>query len=213
MAISIGASVPRRGNAFSRWLGRLVLRMLGWRIEGSMPDAPKRVMIGMPHTSNMDGVIAIATLSAVGLRASTMIKDTAFKGLMGVMLRWFGAIPINRRSPKGVVEQSVDAFNRNERMILLIAAEGTRSAAKEFKRGFHHIARGAGVPIQIASVHYGKRIVTFGPLIAAHGSYEDDFRQMMKFYAETASPRHPERMSKPMCEALGVAWTPQEEKK
>lgn len=208
MRIAIGATVPRRGNAFSRWLGGVVLRLLGWRIEGSMPDAPKRVMIGMPHTSNMDGVIAIATLSAVGLRASTMIKDTAFKGLMGVMLRWFGAIPINRRSPKGVVEQSVDAFNRSEKMILLIAVEGTRRAAKELKRGFYHIALGAKVPIQIASVHYGKRIVTFGPMFTPSGDYEADLREMMTFYVATASPRHAERMSKPMCDALGVAFKP-----
>lgn len=210
MGIAIGAQVPRRGNAFSRWLGHVVLRLLGWRIEGSMPDAPKRVMIGMPHTSNMDGVIAIATLSAVGLRASTMIKDTAFKGLMGAMLGWFGAIPINRRSPKGVVEQSVEAFNRSEQMILLIAVEGTRHTAKELKRGFYHIAMGAKVPIQINAVHYGRRIVTLGPLIMPSGDYEADLREMMKFYAATASPRHPERLSKPMCEALGVEWKPGE---
>lgn len=211
MGISIGTQVPRRGNAFSRWLGRLVIRLLGWRIEGSIPDAPKRVMIGMPHTSNMDGVLAIATLSAVGLRASTMIKDTAFKGLMGVMLRWFGAIPVNRRSPKGIVEQSVEAFDRAEQMILLIAVEGTRHTAKELKRGFYHIALGAKVPIQIASVHYGRRIVTFGPMFMPSGDYETDVREMMKFYAATASPRHPERMSKPMCDALGVAFKPFEE--
>src|ERR1041385_3488167 len=155
--IEIGARVPRRGNAFSRWLGRAVLRLTGWRIEGAIVDVPKMVLIGAPHTSNMEGVMAMIMLTALGLRAGTMIKDTAFHGVLGPVLRWFGAIPINRRSPKGVVEQSVEAFDRSEQLILLIAVEGTRHAAKEFKRGFYHIAIGAKVPIQIAAVHYEKK--------------------------------------------------------
>jgi 1-acyl-sn-glycerol-3-phosphate acyltransferase len=210
MAVTIGAAVPRRGNAFSRWLGGFVLRVMGWRLEGAIPDEPKMVMIGAPHTSNMDGVMAIVTLTALGLRASTMIKDTAFKGVMGPLLRWFGAIPINRRSPKGVVEQSVDTFARSQQLILLIAAEGTRSAAKEWKRGFYHIAAGAKVPIVIAAVNYQRRLVTFGPAITPSGVYASDFARMMAFYGEHASPRHAERMSKPMCDALGVEWKPRD---
>jgi hypothetical protein len=31
----LGASVPRRGNQFSRWLGRNLLRALGWRVVGN----------------------------------------------------------------------------------------------------------------------------------------------------------------------------------
>src|SRR5262249_46288737 len=106
-----GPNVPRRGNTVSRWPGRAVVGLMGWRFEGAIPDLPKMVLIGAPHTSNMDGVIALTALTALGLRASTMIKDSAFHGLLGVLLRWFGAIPINRRSPKGVVGQTVDAFN------------------------------------------------------------------------------------------------------
>ncbi len=208
MSVSIGASVARRGTAFSRGLGALVLRLMGWRIEGAVADVPKMVLIGAPHTSNMDGVMAMIVLTTLGLRASTMIKDTAFKGVMGIVLRWFGAIPINRRSPKGVVEQSVDAFRDNEKLILLIAAEGTRSRAKEFKRGFYHIAAAAQVPIVLAAVHYQKKIVTFGPGIVPTGNYAADFARMMEFYRAHASPRHPERLSKPMCEVLGYEWRP-----
>jgi 1-acyl-sn-glycerol-3-phosphate acyltransferase len=167
---------------------------------------PKMVLIGAPHTSNMDGVMAMAVLTALGLRASTMIKDTAFKGAMGVLLRWFGAIPINRRSPKGVVEQSIDAFRDNEKLILLIAAEGTRSRAKEFKRGFYHIAAGANVPIVLAAVNYQKKLVTFGSPITPTGDYAADFARLMEFYRQYGGPRHPARLSKPMCEALGYDW-------
>ncbi len=211
MTLPIGASVPRRGNAFSRWLGRTVLRVLGWQLAGAVPDLPKMVLIGGPHTSNMDGVIALATLTALGLRSGTMIKDSAFKGALGALLRWFGAIPINRRSPKGVVEQSVDAFNNNAQLLLLIAPEGTRKSAPEWKRGFHRIAADAKVPILPAACNYERRVITFGPPLTPGENYAADLAELVEFYGEHGAPRHPKRLSKPLCEAMGREWYPRED--
>jgi len=202
MSVTIGDKLPRRGNPISRWIGRSFLWLIGWRIEGSLPNLPKMVMIGAPHTSNMDGVVSIATLVALGIRASTMIKDSAFKGVMGPILRGFGAIPINRKSPKGVVEQTVDAFANNAQMVMLIAPEGTRHSAQEWKRGYWHIALGAGVPVLPACVHYGKKIVTFGPPLMPSGNYAADLAQLLEFYVEHAGPRHPDRLSLPLKNAL-----------
>lgn len=205
--ISVGPQVPRRGNAVSRFMGRAVLWLLGWRLAGSIPDEPKMVMIGAPHTTNMDGVIALATLTALNIQASTMIKDTAFHGLLGVLLRWLGAIPINRRSPKGVVEQSIDAFNQ-DKFILLIAPEGTRHATEHWKRGYYHVAAGASVPIIPAACDYKGKVITFGPPLRPSGTYETDFRQLLDFYTEFGVPGHPERLSKSLCEHRGQAWRP-----
>lgn len=211
MSVDVGDQVPRRGNFLSRWLARLMLRLMGWRLEGAIPDLPKMVLIGAPHTSNMDGFIGLAALTALGIRASTMIKDSAFKGAMGPLLRWFGAIPINRRSPKGVVEQSVDAFAGNRQLVLLIAPEGTRSSAREWKRGFWHIAKGAGVPILAAAPDYKHKIIRFGTVVTPSGDYNADLRKLLVFYGEHGVPRHPERMSRPVCEAQGLEWQPRKD--
>jgi 1-acyl-sn-glycerol-3-phosphate acyltransferase len=199
----VGARVPRRGNAFSRGLARLVLWLTGWKIRGEIPDLPKMVLIGAPHTSNMDGVIALATLMALGLKAGTMIKESAFKGIMGPLLRWFGAIPINRHSPKGVVEQSVDAFNAQAELLLLIAPEGTRSHAPEWKSGFYRIASQAGVPILPAACDYRRKIITFGPSLVPGGDYGADLHRILDFIREQGVPRHPERLSKPLRKLKG----------
>lgn len=206
MGLSIGDKVPRRGNAVSRAVGRLLLWLLGWRLAGEIPNLPKMVLIGAPHTSNMDGVIGLGTLFALGIKAGTMIKDSAFKGVMGPILRWAGALPINRRSPKGVVEQSVDAITHNPQMLLLIAPEGTRSNALEWKRGFYHIALGAKVPVLPAACDYQKKIITFGPPMMPSGDYAADLQTLITFYRDFGVPRHPARMSKPLCDAKGVPW-------
>ena len=45
----VGAAIPRRGSALLRALGRMMLRLMRWRIEGEIPDvlreygAPERV--------------------------------------------------------------------------------------------------------------------------------------------------------------------------
>ncbi|AXQ28651.1 acyl-phosphate glycerol 3-phosphate acyltransferase [Solimonas sp. K1W22B-7] len=207
MMAPLGPRVPQRGNAFSRGLGRLVLRLMGWRVDGGVPDAPKMVLIGAPHTTNMDGVIAFAILISLGIRASTMIKDSAFRGFGGVVLRWLGAVPVNRKSPKGVVEQSVDAFNDNPQFVLLLAPEGTRSAPKAWKRGFHHVAYGAGVPIVAAAIDYQRKLVTFGPPLQPTSDYEADVGKLQDYVAAHSSPRHAERLSKPIADRQGRPWS------
>jgi len=206
MKTTVGDRVARRGNAFSQWLGRTMLRLMGWTVQGPIADLPKMVMIGAPHTSNMDGVLAMATLTAYRLRAGTMIKDTAFKGAMGPVLRWFGAIPINRRAAGGVVGASVSAFRDNEKLILLIAPEGTRSCAEEWKRGFHLIASAAKVPILPASIDYVRKRITFGAPVFTTDDYESDLSRILDFYRLYGSPRRPERASAPICRALGLPW-------
>lgn len=206
MTVSLGSNVPRRGNAFSRALARLLLRLMGWRLEGVFPDLPKLVLIGAPHTSNMDGVVSFITLFALGLRAHTMIKDSAFKGPLGWLLRWLGALPIDRKSPKGVVEQTVDAFARDPQFVLLLAPEGTRAAAPEWKRGYWHVARSAGVPVLPVAIDYPRRRIRFGEPLTPGADYAADFARLLAFYAAHSAPRHPERLSRPLCEAQSRPW-------
>lgn len=204
--ILIGPRVPRRGNALSRATGRLFLVLLGWRLEGEIPDQPKMVMIGAPHTTNWDGVLALATLTALGLRTTTMIKDSAFKGLLGVLLRWFGAVPVRRDAASGIVEQSIAVFAQSPERLMLIAPEGTRHGAEEWKRGFHRIAAGAGVPVLPAAIDYQRRIIRFGPALMPTMDYAADLATLMQFYGPNSVARHPERLSRPFCEAAGRPW-------
>jgi 1-acyl-sn-glycerol-3-phosphate acyltransferase len=206
MSLPLGPRVPRRGNAFSRGLARALLRLMGWRLEGAFPDLPKLVLIGAPHTSNMDGVVSFITLFALGLRAGTMIKDSAFKGALGRLLRWLGALPIDRNSPKGVVEQTVEAFARQPQFVLLLAPEGTRGAAPEWKRGYWHVARGAGVPVLPAAIDYARKRIRFGEPLMPGEDYAADFARLLAFYAAHSSPRHAQRLSRPLCEAQGQPW-------
>lgn len=178
----LGARVPRRGSAPMRWIGRSVLDLLGWRVEGELPDLPKFVIAVAPHTSNWDFVVGAAAMFALDLRLAFISKHTIFRWPFKGVLRWMGAIPVDRSSSHGIVGESVDAFGRMERRILVIAPEGTRSKVERFKTGFLHIARGAQVPVALATLDYGARCVRLGPAFEVGADIEEERRKTEAFF-------------------------------
>jgi 1-acyl-sn-glycerol-3-phosphate acyltransferase len=186
---SLGDQIPLRGNAFARASGRAVLRILGWRVEGDFPNLPKFVVAVAPHTSNWDFVVGIATMFALDLRIAFLGKHTIFRWPFGRVMRWMGGIPVDRASPHGVVGDSVAAFSRMDRRILAIAPEGTRRQVKQFKSGFLQIARGAGVPVVLASLDYAARCVRLGPWFEPGEDIEADRRRTEEFFASVRGKR------------------------
>lgn len=51
---------------------RLILRALGWRMEGAAPQLDKYVLIMAPHTSNWDFPLMLAARSVFGVSATWM---------------------------------------------------------------------------------------------------------------------------------------------
>ena len=185
----LGGALPRRGNLVSRTIGRLVIRMWGWRFTGELPDVSKAVVIVAPHTSNWDFVLGVAGMFAVGVRFSWLGKHTLFKGPAGGTMRWLGGIAVDRRSSSGVVEQIVALFHTSGNLILGMSPEGTRSHVDRWKTGFYHIAAGAGVPIVPISFDYGTRTIRFGEPLAPSGDLESDLPVLKRFYSGVAGRR------------------------
>jgi 1-acyl-sn-glycerol-3-phosphate acyltransferase len=125
----------------------MAMTITGWRFEGEYPDVPKSVIIVAPHTSNWDFPIGCMAYFAIGFRISFLAKHTVFGWPWGVFMRWLGGIPVERSVSKDRVAESIAAFNNADKMILVIAPEGTRKLVPRWKTGFYHVAHGARVPI------------------------------------------------------------------
>lgn len=197
--IPLGPRVPRRGNRFSAWLGRLLLALAGWRVVGDFPDVPRAVVIVAPHTSNWDGYVALAAIWALRLDLRFMGKHTLFRPPLGALLRWFGGIPIDRSSSAGVVEQSVNRFRERDQLLLGITPEGTRKGAGSWKSGFHRIARQAGVPIIVAGFDFARRHVVIADCVEPGDHPEADMARILENFRHI-EPCRPERLSAPLRE-------------
>lgn len=183
--------LPRRGNAFSRALGWSLLRLLGWRIAGRLPELPRLIIIVAPHTSNWDFLVGVGVQLALGLDVRWLGKHTLFFGPWAPLLRWLGGIPVNRASPQGLLPELVRRLNSRDCFLLAPAPEGTRSRVERWKSGFHAIARQTGAPIAPVALDYGPREVRFGAPFATTADFAADLAELQKFYLGVM-PRHPE---------------------
>lgn len=186
--------VPRRGNALTRGIGRLVLRLMGWRFLGNFPPQAKFVGIAAPHTSNWDFVIGIAAVLATGVEARWLGKHTLFKPPFGWFMRALGGIPVERHAPVGVVDQSVAAFRKREALFLGLSPEGTRKKTERWKTGFYRIATAADVPIVLGHFDFEHKRV--GVLLTLHptGDFAHDMALINAYYSAVV-PKYPEQFS------------------
>lgn len=178
-----------------KWLCRLYLKLIGWRTGSTLdPSVKKCVLVAAPHTSNLDYPIALATLYASGVKVRFLAKDSLFKFPLGIIMRATGGMPVDRSKHNNLVDALVSIFKNHDELILMIAVEGTRSYVKEWKSGFYHTAVGAGVPIALGYLDYGKKVAGFGDLFYPTGDYQRDLLEIQNFYRKFTA-RHPEKSS------------------
>lgn len=178
-----GPRVPRRGGALRAAVGRTMLRALGWRIGPGLPDLGKAVITAAPHSSNWDFFVGIALVFALRLDVRFIAKMELFRGPLGPLMRWLGGLPVNRKRPVGLVEQTVAMFAERETLLLAVAPEGTRRPVDRWKSGFYRIAVAAGVPIVPGYFDNRRKVVGFGAPLYPTGDAETDIAALRAFYA------------------------------
>jgi 1-acyl-sn-glycerol-3-phosphate acyltransferase len=167
------------------------MRVLGWNIDGDLPDLPRFVIIVVPHTSNWDFFVGLACDLALDLDASWLAKHTIFGGFWGPLLKSLGGIPIDRRSAHNVVAQAADEFERRDQLVLAITPEGTRKKVAAWKSGYWHIARAAGVPIVPVGLDFRRKAAVIGELRYPTDVIENDEAALKAFFAGI-TPKNPE---------------------
>ena len=163
-------------------LASFIMRLIGWRVEGQLPDLPKFILIGAPHTSNWDFVLFLGVIFTLRANVRFMGKVEVFRPPFGWFFRYCGGVPVDRKKSTGLVEQMVKASNESERFILTIAPEGTRHQVSEWKRGFYHIAKGAGLPIVMAIVDGKHKTVRVGQVFQPTEDMEADMKIIKGFF-------------------------------
>ena len=170
-------------NVLMYWLSRGVMRLSGWRLVGTAPTVPKYVLIAAPHTSNWDFPVTLMICFALRLKVYWMGKSSLFPPLLGGIMRWLGGIPVDRSRAGNLVQGTVDAFNKAERLTVIVPPEGTRSKVTHWKTGFYYIAQGAGVPIALGYLDFRKKEGGIGQMFQPTGDIAADMVEIQAFYA------------------------------
>jgi len=170
-------------SGFFHYYARILMRIYGWCIDGRLPDIPKFVLIGAPHTSNWDAILYLGVIFSLRADVHVMAKAEAFRFPFARFFRYCSGIPVDRSKSTGLVDQMVKVFDESEKFILTIAPEGTRHQVVEWKRGFYYIAKGAGVPIVLAMVDGKHKTVRIGQVFHPTEDVEEDIKTIQSYYA------------------------------
>jgi 1-acyl-sn-glycerol-3-phosphate acyltransferase len=179
----------------SRYVGALLLRLQGWRVDGDPPPLRKAVVIAVPHTSNWDFWYALLACWELGMSFQWLGKDSLFQGILGRYLKWLGGVSVDRSNPNGLVAQVAERFRSEERLVLMVPAEGTRGQRPYWKSGFYWMASEAQVPVVLGYLDYPRRWAGFGPVVFPSGDVRADMDRVRAFYADKVG-KHPELQSR-----------------
>ena len=167
------------------------MTLAGWRIAGWVPDSPKLLLIGAPHTSNFDYLLTLLTAMSLGVDLHYVAKRQLFDHPLGGFFRWLGGVRLDRQQTNGFVEQMVREFERREAFLLALMPEGTRSRTKGWRTGFYYIALQADVPITLVTFDYGARLMLLGPSFRPTGDLTADMAAIRSHY-DGIQGRHPQ---------------------
>lgn len=169
-------------STFYHYLARACMRLSGWRIDGKLPDLPKFVLIGAPHTSNWDFLLFLGVIFSLRANVHFMGKSELFRFPVGWFFRYCGGVSVDRKRSTGLVDEMVKVYNEAENFILVIAPEGTRHQVSEWKHGFYHIAKNAEVPIVMAVVDGRRKTVHIGQVFYTTGNMEADMKAIKSVF-------------------------------
>ncbi len=170
-------------SSILRVISKIILKIIRWRVVGSLPDKQRKyVLVVAPHTSNWDFILFVLAVSVLRLKPSVLIKSTLFVGPLGWFLRYCGAIPVNRTQANSLVNYIASIYEERDEFVLIITPEGTRSANPNWKRGFHHVATTAEVPILVVYVDSKIKTIGIEGLMEPTDDVDADIGQLKKFY-------------------------------
>ncbi len=163
----------------------LWFKLAGWKVCKHPPEGAG-VAIAAPHTSNWDFIYALGAAVIQDVKIYFSIKDSLCKvPVLGSLLMWLGAMPIDRSSKgQGQVEQ-ITAFidsQKGNRVFFLFTPEGTRGAVKKWKTGFYHVAQGCELPIFLAKVDYLSKETGVFHTFKLTGDKDDDIQAIQASY-------------------------------
>jgi 1-acyl-sn-glycerol-3-phosphate acyltransferase len=162
----------------------LIAWLLGWRARGDLYDVPKCVAVGAPHTSNWDFILFLWLACYFCRLPRWMVKSEMDKPIIGSLARLIGAMFIKRDAAHNVVEQVIEEFRQHDKLIVVVAPEGTRKRTEYWKSGFYYIALRAKVPLALAVVDYKNKVVDVSRIYMLTGNIDSDMDVLRETFAK-----------------------------
>ena len=167
---------------------------MGWTgVDPPVPDE-KCIILGVPHTSIWDFVVSYLYYTSVGGHVRCMIKKEFFFPPLGWLLRALGAVPVDRSHPTNLVRSLIHEMEGPGHFHLALAPEGTRKPVRNWKTGFHLIARETGIPVYLGYFDWGTKRIGRGQKVELTDDARADMKRIQAMYEDMhLVGKHPEK--------------------
>ena len=163
--------------------GKRILKLMGWKSAQEEPiKDSKCILLGVPHTSVVDFIVAWAYCTSIGILPNIMIKKEFFFWPVGPILRSCGAVPVDRASAASMVHSLIHTMDQVDEFHLAIAPEGTRKAVKRWKTGFHLIAKETGSTVYLGYFDWGRKRISVGEPFELTDDVRADMQRIYDHY-------------------------------
>ena len=170
-------------SKISQWIGRTVLKSMGWKVAGSIPNEKRILIVAAPHTSNWDFVIGMGALLGLNAKIRWIGKHTLFKPGISWFFRWLGGIPVNRKNPASLIEDVSNMIKKDRGLMIGVAPEGTRKKINRWKTGFLRIAKTTQSKILFISIDApSKTIKIASTLFTPTEDKENDLEYVKSYF-------------------------------
>jgi 1-acyl-sn-glycerol-3-phosphate acyltransferase len=188
----------------SRLLATLLIKLFGFRVEGSFADLPSYVIVYGNHSSHWDmfWTLCVTRYARFGSRVSWLYAEQLERGwtrlLVAPLLRLFGGFAVDREvSGRNRVEYLANEISIGTHPVFGIAPEGQRRWTPHWKSGFYFIAKSAAIPLVLLTVDYGERVLHVGPVVHLTDDVQGDMEQLREHFARF-TPKFPDKVG-PVC--------------
>ena len=171
------------------FMGRLLLKIFGWRVEGAVPEMKENenlVLIAAPHTSNWDGIFGFAAIIGLDAKISYFGKYTLFnQPILGRFLKYMGGIPVDKNNPgSGLVKEAIANMEKLKGSLIAMAPEGTRSKTEQWRTGFLRIAEAVDARIFVAAFDFNTKRIVLDKFFMPSEDMQKDLDNLKAYYTQ-----------------------------
>ena len=179
------ANMPKFIINISSW----VLKIQKWKINGSIPEEKRVVLVIGPHTSNWDFIIGVLVILSLDAKINWLGKHTIFKRGFKSLLTRLGGIPVNRQDPSDLFSRIKVITEKSNGYLIGMAPEGTRKKVLKLKSGFIRIAKQTNSKIMLAGIDFQKKIVNLDKFFTPTGDLNNDLLFVQDYFSRYSGKR------------------------
>tara|TARA_B100001750_G_C15510338_1_gene603190 strand:+ start:1201 stop:1863 length:663 start_codon:yes stop_codon:yes gene_type:complete len=209
--------IPVEHRANRRILSLIAKGLLGlsnWRINGNIPNFPKVIVIGAPHSAYIDAYYVLLAVLVLDVKVKFLAAQWVFSHLpissqkndkdnlddfgikwpfgwlQRIIVKRLGGIPVTRTRSTGLVNSLIERLRKMNHFLLMLAPEGGMLPQKTFKTGFYVISKNLDVPILPIQFDFQNRCFNLLEPYFLTGNIENDMKELRKLFHGVKGKNH-----------------------